>query len=68
MIGFKSTIAKPVQSYLASLGTCGTAYLAPINGYASGAWTTVNCADNMTPGMGYWIYINNTGLINPGCD
>jgi hypothetical protein len=68
MIGFKSTIAKPVQSYLASLGTCGTAYLAPINGYASGAWTTVNCTDNMTAGSGYWIYINSTGTINPGCD
>ena len=68
MIGFKSTVGNAVSTYFASLGTCGTAYLAPINGYTSGAWTTVNCSDNMTPGMGYWVYINTTGTIVPGCE
>ena len=68
MIGFKSTLPKSVSTYFTSLGTCGTGYLAPINGYASGAWTTVNCSDNMTPGKGYWVYINTTGLITPGCE
>jgi len=68
MIGFKSTINKTVSTYFASNGTCGTAYLAPINGYAAGAWTTINCADNMTPGSGYWVYFNSTGTTNPGCD
>ncbi len=68
MIGFKSSIPKTVATYFTSLGTCGTAYLAPINGYAAGAWTSVNCADNMTPGNGHWVYVNTIGQINPGCD
>jgi len=68
MIGFKSTVTKSVSTYFSSLGTCGTAYLAPINGYTGGAWTTVNCSDNMTPGLGYWVYINSTGSVNPGCE
>lgn len=68
MIGFKSSTAKAVSSYFTSLGTCGTAYLSPINGYTSGAWSSVNCSDNMTSGRGYWVYINSTGIINPGCE
>ncbi|MBW2624077.1 MAG: hypothetical protein JRD68_14310 [Deltaproteobacteria bacterium] len=68
MIGFKSTVAKSLETYLTSLGVCGTAYLSPINGYTGGGWTTVNCSDNMTPGLGYWVYINTTGTVAPGCE
>jgi hypothetical protein len=70
MVGFKSTVPKAVSTYFTSLGTCGTAYLSPINGYdgATQIWTSVNCSANMTVSSGYWVYINTTGTVSPGCD
>jgi hypothetical protein len=70
MVGFKSTVAKAVSTYFTSIGTCGTAYLSPINSYngATQTWTSENCTDSMTVGRGYWVYFNSTGTVSPGCD
>jgi hypothetical protein len=40
-------------------------------GYKNGAWVTVNNADvstdadNLEPGYGYWLYMQQNGIITP---
>lgn len=68
MVGFKSTTPKAVNVYMPY--TCGVQYAKPIYGYdaSSQESISVNCADNMTPGAGYWIYFGVTVGVHPGCD
>jgi hypothetical protein len=69
MVGFKSTVAQQVSTYL--FGNCGTQYASPIQGYAGsptgGAMDSLNCTDSMTPGSGYWIYFGVATGVSAGC-
>ncbi len=62
MVGFKSTTPRSAGTYLA-----GTNYrIFPVYGYLSGAYFTVSPgADALEPGLGYWVYFNEPGVIRP---
>jgi hypothetical protein len=67
MVGFKSTIPQPVNTYM--YGSCGYQYSSPIQGLdgASQSYVSLNCSENMTPGMGYWIYFGVATGVSAGC-
>lgn len=67
MVGFKSTIPQPVNTFLP--GNCGTQYASPIQGFngANQAYVSLNCSENMTPGMGYWVYFGVPTGVSAGC-
>ena len=68
MVGFKSTVNQTVQGYLK--GTCSTDY-SLVSGYdpllPPDFWFDRGCADNMTPGKGYWVKFLRAYAFEPGC-
>ncbi len=60
MVGFKSTVEKSANEYLAAMaGKYILTY-----GFDA-AWFTLAPANNMVPGLGYWVYFTEGGEIVP---
>jgi hypothetical protein len=59
LIGFKSTCARPAMDYL------GSTPWVRIWGYSNGAWVSVQGANALQPGQGYWIAATGAGMIFP---
>jgi len=65
LVGFKSTIAKTVTTYLG-----GSGYNTPIYEYntTTDMYDSKNGGDDMTAGKGYWVYFTTATDVSPGCD
>ncbi|MGA2159061.1 MAG: hypothetical protein ABSG90_07565 [Dehalococcoidia bacterium] len=71
MVGFtlaSPSVGEPVQSYLGVPNTTSANYNVPVIGYnansVSPAFTSLGLSDNMTPGLGYWVFYNAQGTAN----
>ena len=71
MVGFTLStpqVGEPVQSYLGAPNTTSANYNVPIIGYnansSNPAFTSLGLTDNMTPGLGYWVFYNAQGTAN----
>ncbi len=68
LIGFHSLSADIPYDYLSNVRGD---YASEIYGYENGLWTTVSNADgvngteNLKPGYGYWLYMQQNGTITP---
>jgi hypothetical protein len=68
LIGFHSLSADIPYDYLSNVR--GN-YASKMYGYKNGAWVTVNNADvsdgadELEPGYGYWLYMQQNGIITP---
>jgi len=68
LIGFHSLSEDIPYNYLS---TVRGDYASKMYGYKNGVWVTVNNADvsgsanNLEPGYGYWLYMQQNGTITP---
>ena len=68
LIGFHSLSADSPYDYLSNVRGD---YASKMYGYKNGAWVTVNNADvatgadDLEPGYGYWLYMQQNGTITP---
>jgi|GEM_PF-1399290 hypothetical protein len=69
MVGFTSTQAELISSYLGTVNTTSANYNLPIIGYNANptpgpvGFTPIS-SGNMNPGFGYWVFYNTQGTAN----
>jgi hypothetical protein len=69
MVGFTSTQAELISSYLGTVNTTSANYNLPIIGYNANptpgpvGFTPIS-SGNMNPGFGYWVFYNTAGTVN----